>query len=429
MPGFINRVWTTIYPPVPVKTEDAIRFGILGAANIAPIALINPAKSHPEVIIAAVAARDITKAEAFAKANSIPIVHKSYQELLDDPSINAVYIPLPNGLHYEWTIKALQAGKHVLLEKPSTSNTAQAESLFHHPILKPSSENNNKPPILLEAFHSVFHPALQTFFKLCNKDTVEYVKASGGVPKYQFPKDDIRFRHELAGGATMDFGTYYIMLLRNIFGTEPEECIETDMAIMPQPFDQNCESSVKAKFRFPNGGIGEIDADLMSGVKWGGGWFSWIPSLDLPIVEVRHKEEITKNPLDDELESACVRTVKMSNFLAPSIWHKITVQEEWTTRRVSDKVVLKKWTGKERRWKGVPDVKKVYTWPVEEGSEAKKGEDWWTTYRYELEEFVDRVKGRKGNGVWMSGEDSIGQMKAIDSVYEKAGLPLRPGEV
>lgn len=98
----------------------------LGPQQLRPKAIIEPAESHPEVIIAAVAARDHAKDSAYAKKWDI----SHYQALVEDRSIDAVYIPLPNGLHFEWALKSLQAGKHVLLEKPSTSNAIEAEILF-----------------------------------------------------------------------------------------------------------------------------------------------------------------------------------------------------------------------------------------------------------------------------------------------------------
>ncbi|KAL2067456.1 hypothetical protein VTL71DRAFT_1881 [Oculimacula yallundae] len=125
MAALLNRVWTAFVPPVVEKKKDAIRFGVLGAANIAFLALINPAKSHPEVVIQAIAARIRTRAEAFAKKHGIPDVRDSYQEILDDPDIDAIFVPLPNNLHFEWALKAMLAGKHVLLEKPSVSTPSR----------------------------------------------------------------------------------------------------------------------------------------------------------------------------------------------------------------------------------------------------------------------------------------------------------------
>lgn len=126
----VSRLWKLTSPPLAPKSNSALRIGLLGASNIAPLAIINPAKSHSDIIVSAVAARDKTKAQAYSKKYGIPHVFSSYQELLDDPSIDAVYVGLPNGLHFEWTMKALKAGKHVLLEKPSVSNGEEAKILF-----------------------------------------------------------------------------------------------------------------------------------------------------------------------------------------------------------------------------------------------------------------------------------------------------------
>ncbi|MCB0963712.1 MAG: Gfo/Idh/MocA family oxidoreductase, partial [Acidimicrobiales bacterium] len=92
----------------------SLRIGVLGAARIAPQALLKPAADHPDVEVAAVAARDRSKAERFAAKHGIDRVHGSYEDLVADPEIDAVYNPLPNGLHGRWTTAALEAGKHVL---------------------------------------------------------------------------------------------------------------------------------------------------------------------------------------------------------------------------------------------------------------------------------------------------------------------------
>jgi hypothetical protein len=103
-----------------------LKIGVLGAANIAPGALIKPAQRTGRAEVVAVAARDVDKARAYAKKHKIPRVADSYEALLADPELDAVYIPLPNGLHGHWTIAALQAGKHVLCEKPFTANADEA---------------------------------------------------------------------------------------------------------------------------------------------------------------------------------------------------------------------------------------------------------------------------------------------------------------
>ncbi|HKN56672.1 MAG TPA: Gfo/Idh/MocA family oxidoreductase, partial [Amycolatopsis sp.] len=107
-----------------------LRIGILGAARIAPAALINPAKKNGEVIVAAVAARDTSRAQAFASRHGIPKVHAGYDDLVGDPDLGAIYNPLPNGLHGRWTRAALAAGKHVLCEKPIAMSLAEAKQML-----------------------------------------------------------------------------------------------------------------------------------------------------------------------------------------------------------------------------------------------------------------------------------------------------------
>jgi predicted dehydrogenase len=104
-----------------VADSPILRIGTLGAAAITPAALVKPAQAVARAELVAVAARDRDRAQAFATKQGIPTVHGSYEELLADPDIDAVYNPLPNGLHAEWTTAALEAGKHVLCEKPFTS--------------------------------------------------------------------------------------------------------------------------------------------------------------------------------------------------------------------------------------------------------------------------------------------------------------------
>lgn len=152
--------WQLFNPPKAKKEPSALRFGILGAARIAPNALIAPAKSHPDVVIAAVAARDESKARAYAKTHGIATVYHGndgYQKLLEDPTIDCIYNPLPNGLHYEWTMRALAAGKHVLLEKPSCNTAEETRKIFELA--------QAKGLVCLEAFH--FRSACYAATRLC----------------------------------------------------------------------------------------------------------------------------------------------------------------------------------------------------------------------------------------------------------------------
>ena len=145
-----------------------MRIGILGAARIAPTALIKPAKGNAEVVVAAVAARDVSRAQAFAAKHGIARVHDSYEALIADPDLDAVYNPLPNGLHGRWTRAALAAGKHVLCEKPFTANAAEAREVAE---LAAKSDR-----VVMEAFHYRYHPLASR---------VEEIIASGELGKLE----------------------------------------------------------------------------------------------------------------------------------------------------------------------------------------------------------------------------------------------------
>src|SRR5579884_1040127 len=124
---------------------DRLRIGILGAARIAPVALVRPARQIAEVEVAAIAARDPARAERFARRHGIARTHGSYAELIADPGIDAIYNPLPNGLHAFWSLRAIAAGKHVLCEKPFTANADEAQAV--------ADAAKGAGVVVMEAFH------------------------------------------------------------------------------------------------------------------------------------------------------------------------------------------------------------------------------------------------------------------------------------
>ncbi|KAK1974516.1 hypothetical protein LZ30DRAFT_754661 [Colletotrichum cereale] len=394
--GFLQRNYYIFNPPVAPKQDGAVRFGILGAANIAPMALVTPARSHPEVVVQSVAARDRGKAAAFAAKHGIPDVKDSYEAVLNDPTIDAVYIPLPNGLHYEWALKALRAGKHVLLEKPSVSNAREAEALFRLPLLKAPGA-----PVLLEAFHYRFQPSWQLFLTLVDPGSVEHVKTGGSLPPV--PKMgggvDIRFQYGLAGGAMMDLGTYCISAIRQTFGREAEECLEARFETMPAPEDK-VDYAWRVVWSMKGGGTAETEGTLRSGLL----------DIALPWLSVSHREVAVDDPdLPAGQEKTRKRTIDFANFMLGGVWHRIDVRDEFVVRRTGTGEVVRRWTEKTAR--------KAYTFEQAGGGVVVQ-------YRHQLEQFVNRVKGREA-AVWVDGEDSVNQMRMIDMAYEKAGLPLR----
>ncbi|RMZ66112.1 fad binding domain-containing [Pyrenophora seminiperda CCB06] len=390
------------FPPKAEKKDGAIRFAILGASKIAPMALITPAMSHPEVIVQAIAARDRGRAEEFAKKHGIPEVKDSYEDILSDPNIDAVFIPLPNGLHYEWSVKAIRAGKHVLVEKPSTSTSVEAGILFNLPEL-----SRPNPPVLLEAFHNRFHPAVQKFMTFISPPDVIDIYTDNMVPWWFTKKTDLEYNYQLGGGSIMALGTYNFALMRMAFGSEPVECLSCETEVFADGVHDRCDHSFQAEFRFPNG-TGKAKTTLQ-------GPLLWKPSE----CRVTHKEVVVA---DEELgggqEKVRVRVATLHGCMHAVLWHRIDVKDEYKVRVKETGEVIKKW--KEG------NSYKAYTHREAGGEQVgRQGEDWWMSYRYQLEAFVDRIKGRDVQ-YWVTGEDSIQQMRMVDMAYEKSGLGLRP---
>jgi predicted dehydrogenase len=229
-----------------------IRIGVLGAARIAPQAIVKPAAGNAEAEVVAVAARDRSKAEAFASKHHIPHVHDSYAALVADPEIDAIYNPLPNGLHGEWTIAALESGKHVLCEKPFTSNADEARKVKGvadaHPDL-----------VVMEAFHYRYHPFAERLREIVRNELgpVQRVETTMCFPLPRF--GDIRYDYDLAGGATMDVGCYTIHCLRLLAGEEPA-VVSAEAKLKGPKIDR----AMVAEMAFPSGATGRIHCSMWS---------------------------------------------------------------------------------------------------------------------------------------------------------------------
>lgn len=229
-----------------------VRIGILGAARIAPLALLNPAQQNAEVVVAAVAARDASRGEAFAAKHDIAQVHTSYEDLIADPDIDAVYNPLPNGLHGRWTRAALAAGKHVLCEKPFTVNAAEAREIA---ALAARSDR-----VVMEAFHYRYHPLtlrVEQIIASGELGKLERVEASVCFPLPKF--SDIRYDYSLAGGATMDAGCYAVDMVR-VFGGSTPEVVSAQAKLR----DPRVDRAMTAELRFADGHTGRIRCSMWS---------------------------------------------------------------------------------------------------------------------------------------------------------------------
>jgi predicted dehydrogenase len=230
---------------------DQLRIGTLGAARITPAALVRPARRIPEVTVTAVAARDPERARQFAARHGIRVVHNTYEGLIADPAVDAIYNPLPNSLHATWTLRAIAAGKHVLCEKPFAANAEEAAVV--------AEAASQAGLVVMEAFHYRYHPLARRMQEVTAGEVgpLRYLEASFCFPLPRF--SDIRYSFDLAGGATMDAGCYAINCLRMLGPGEP--AVEEARAKLRDPL---VDRAMTASFRFPGGVLGRMTASLWS---------------------------------------------------------------------------------------------------------------------------------------------------------------------
>ena len=327
-----------------------LRIGVLGAARIAPSALIRPAARLPAAVVTAVAARDPERARRFAAKHGVPTVHSGYQALLDDPDVDAVYNPLPNALHAEWTLKALAAGKHVLCEKPFTANATEARAVAD------AAEASGL--VVMEAFHYRYHPLAARMREIVDSGELGTIRSVQTAMCFPLPVfGDIRYSYPLGGGALMDGGCYALHLLRLLAGEAqgaPE--VVSARAKLRGP---DVDRAISAELRFAGGASGRITASLWS----------------------RRLLDFSATVRGDAGE------LKVVNYLAPQIFHRLTVRTAAGRRR----------------------------------ERAAGGQ----TYTYQLRAFTEAVLN--GGPVLTPAEDAVVTMGLIDDVYRAAGMRPRGG--
>ena len=219
-----------------------VRWGILGAANIA-LQRVVPAMQHsPHTPVIAIASRDLAKARLAADRLGIPRAYGSYEELIDDPDIEAIYNPLPNHLHVPWTIRAAEAGKHVLCEKPLALSAKEASRLL---------EVRARTGVqIAEAFMVRAHPQWAAVRELVAEGRLGELRLIVGHFSYfRRDPDDIRSRLEWGGGAIMDIGCYPITLSRWLFDEEPTAVI----AAVDRDPDLHVDRLASGLLCFPSG--------------------------------------------------------------------------------------------------------------------------------------------------------------------------------
>ena len=195
--------------------KSPLTLGILGCANIAK-QFVRDVQGSPKVALLAVASRDLNKAKAFAQDFGIARAHGSYEALLADATLNAIYIPLPNSMHAEWAIRAMQAGKHVLCEKPLALNQDEVTRMFE--------VARQYGVMLLESYPYWFQPQTRDLLNCLSHDKIGHVQSMQACFGFTLgnPNSNIRMQPALGGGALLDAGSYPLSLIRLVMGCAPE---------------------------------------------------------------------------------------------------------------------------------------------------------------------------------------------------------------
>jgi xylose dehydrogenase (NAD/NADP) len=260
---------------------NAVNWGILSTADINQ-KLIPGAHESPKVKLLAVASRDKERAEEYARSWEIERAYGSYDELLADPEIEAVYIPLPNTMHVEWSIKALEAGKHVLCEKPMSRSAADVERAFE------TAEKDGR--ILSEAFMYRHNPQTRQLTQLVDDGAIGELRLIRAAFSYGlYDAENIRLRTDVEGGSLMDVGCYCVSGSR-LLGGEPER-VYGEARIGETGTDWVFTGTL----RFPGDllatfdcGTGLVDRDELEAIGSEGSLFLDDPwHCNVPVIELR----------------------------------------------------------------------------------------------------------------------------------------------
>ena len=199
----------------------SVRWGVMSTAWIAVDIVVPSMQKSAMIDVVAIASRDLARAKVAAEARGIPVAYGSYEELLAAPDVDAVYIPLPNSEHVRWAVRALEAGKHVLCEKPIAMDAEEARTLLKaaraHPHLK-----------VMEALMYRFHPQWQQALRQVRGGALGELRTVHSFFSYFNRRpDNIRNRPDLGGGGLLDIGSYNVSVARFLFGTEPRRVVAT----------------------------------------------------------------------------------------------------------------------------------------------------------------------------------------------------------
>jgi predicted dehydrogenase len=248
------------YPqPIPKKLNNGdvlvsdvgvVRWGILSTANIGRAAVIPAIHESNNGEVIAVASREVGRAREFAVANGIPDAYGSYAELLEDDRIDALYIPLPNNQHKEWTVRAAEAGKHVLCEKPLALNAGECDKM--------SAAADEAGVACMEAFMYRFHPRIGRIRELLDEGVIGEMRSMYSAFTFKLTNpDNIRLDPDMGGGSLMDVGCYCVNVCRTIAGSEPLE-----VQAHAQWTGRGVDEQMAGMLRFEGGLTAQFDSAL-----------------------------------------------------------------------------------------------------------------------------------------------------------------------
>ena len=230
-----------------------LRIGLVAASRIAVKAIIEPLPAVAGVELTAVGARDLARAQAAAERWGASFALGSYRELIESDEVDAVYVGTPASLHREWTIAAIEAGKHVLCEKPLASNADDARLI--------ADAARASEVVVMEAFHWRYHPYAVQIRDVVESGVlgrIDRIEAAFDIPDGHIPRDDIRWDLDLGGGATMDLGCYAIQWVRHAAGAEPD-VVSAEAVCLVDAID----GSLGAELRWPSGVTGRIHSSMI----------------------------------------------------------------------------------------------------------------------------------------------------------------------
>jgi xylose dehydrogenase (NAD/NADP) len=234
-----------------------IHWGILGTAQIARACIIPAILKSGNGILHAVASRDLHRAELLVHKHQQGIAYQGYDQLLEDPEVDAVYIPLPNNLHKDWTLKSLATGKHVLVEKPFAMNATEAQEMAD------ASQSSGR--LLMEAFMYRFHPRTQHIKQIIDQGelgSIRFIHSAFTFPVERDGSNERLFLPEMGGGSLWDVGCYGVSLSRWMLGEEP--VIVSAQAIFS---DDVVDISFIGTLRFASGALAVVESSFIASLQ------------------------------------------------------------------------------------------------------------------------------------------------------------------